>query len=41
MNKDEETYLWLLHYYREFCEFEIPTYLGGKSFDCKKEVWFD
>lgn len=35
MNKSEETYLWLLHYYREFCEFEIPIYFGEKSLDCK------
>lgn len=39
-------YQWLLHYYREFCEFEVPTYLNGKSLDCKilletgKEVYF-
>ena len=39
-------YCWLLHYYREFCEFEIPTYFGEKSLDCEilrlegEEVYF-
>lgn len=39
--KMNNEYLFLLHYYREFCEFELPVKLGGKSYDCKEGVYFD